>query len=65
MALSNEGEELDFAYVVAALVEEAGGLLTVSTEWFNPNVNSFEGKRLQLTHVDGMLQITLAEGEEV
>lgn len=60
---SNNVPSLDIAYLVAALVEEAGGTLTVSTEWFVSDQSPFEGKSLKMTETDGLIQITLTEGE--
>lgn len=54
---------LDIAYIVAALIEEAGGALEVSTSWFTSKQDHFGGKQLKLEELDGVLRITLVEGE--
>ena len=54
---------LDISYVVAALIEEAGGELEVSTSWFTSEHDHFGGKQLKLEELNGVIRITLAEGE--
>lgn len=64
MASSHDAAaSLDIAYLVAALVEEAGGELTVSTEWFSLEDSPFLGKQIRIDEAEGLLHITLVEGE--
>lgn len=56
--------ELDLAYLVAALVEEYGGELRVSEDWFTQPENPFAGARLAMNNVDGVITITLEEEGE-
>lgn len=64
MASSDDGTSLDVTYILAALVEEAGGALTVSTEWFTSEKSVFEGKALEMGEIDGTIYITLTDIKE-
>ena len=58
---SSESAGLDIAYLVAALVEESGGEIVLSSEWFLTEENPFLGKRLNLRESDGLIHITLVD----
>lgn len=58
---SSDSKALDLAYLVAALVEEAGGRLEVSQSWFTSDENPFTGARLKLTSDGEIIAIELEE----
>lgn len=59
-----EVPKIDLAWVLAGLVEESGGALSVSTEWFEQDPHPFLGKQLGLQVAEGNLIITLVEMEK-
>ena len=61
--MASEANEIDLAWVLAGAVEEAGGVLTVSTEWFEQDPHPFLNKQLGLQVADGNLIITLVDME--
>lgn len=58
---STDENVLDLAYLVAALVEEAGGELKVSQDWFTIEDSPFTGAQLKLTNENGFIVIKLEE----
>lgn len=58
---SKDESSLDISYLVAALIEENGGKLTVSESWFTLEENPFAGAHLKLTNENGLITIELEE----
>ena len=62
-SMESESPEIDLAWVLAGAVCEAGGMLTVSTEWFEQDPHPFLDKQLGLQVANGNLVITLVDME--
>lgn len=58
---SSGDKSLDLAYLVAALVAENDGSISVSEDWFTTTENPFVGSRLKLTNENGVITIELEE----
>lgn len=55
---------IDFAYLLAAVVAEAGGEVSITTDWFTAEENPFEGHGFNIREESGRIHIELAEEEK-